>query len=312
MMGMKKRKMIGRPSIVELLIILCLSLAILMVSCLGKASGGSREAVAAGGKTEALAIKSVEAEIPHVEKALELPAIERGKEGILIAYRHTGFGFVEANGFDTLIYRFQALPGGWLEGAIVYERKLGGEKEIRRYGFSYAGDEVIVTESSEGITKEIARIKTSKDAQEIHGTAERIVSRGSGGSLVVRSLSGDYVEEYMMPAGGKEKKSLISRSGAVEVEGNYVFPGKGMVVYGERRTGDSKGAEDLQLSLWIDDRSDDRFRTESVVPINEVYASGLKESLGGDRGLQNLALVDLVLGKTRNIRPVLAYLLSNP
>lgn len=311
MMGMKKRKMIGSPGIAELLIIMCLSSAILMVSCLGKASGGSREA-AAGGKTEIFAIKSAEAEIPHVEKALELPAIERGKEGILIAYRHTGFGFVDANGFDTLIYRFQALPGGWLEGAIVSERRLGGDKEIRRYGFSYAGDEVIVTESSEGSTKEIARMKTSKDVQEIHGTAERIVSRGSEGSLIVRSLSGDYSEEYMMPAGGKEKKSLISRSGAVEVEGSYAFPGKGMAVYRERRAGDSKGAEDLQLSLWIDDKGDDRFRTESVVPLNEVYASGLKESLGGDQGLQNLALVDLLLGKTRNIRPVLAYLLSKP
>ncbi|HWP69292.1 MAG TPA: hypothetical protein VN437_08315, partial [Rectinemataceae bacterium] len=75
---------------------------------------------------------------------------------------------------------------------------------------------------------------------------------------------------------------------------------------------DSKGAEDLQLSLWIDDKGDDRFRTESVAPINEVYASGLKDSLGGSQGLQNLALVDLVLGKARNIRPVLAYLLYKP
>jgi len=116
----------------------------------------------------------------------------------------------------------------------------------------------------------------------------------------------------MIPAGGNGKKSLISRSGIVEAEGSYTFPSRGRVVYRERRAGDSTGAEELQLSLWIDDRGDFRFRTEGVVPINEVYASGFKDSFGGDRGLLNIALVDLVLGKTKNIRPVLAYALSRP
>jgi hypothetical protein len=307
-----KRGTLGRSSIVAMFIALSLLAISFFYSCTGKANGKAQSSTGTGGTVKVPEVKSAGADIPYPEKALELPAIEKGNQGILVVYRHTGFGFVDAKGFDTLVYRFQALPGGWLEGAIAYERRLEGEKEILRYDFNYAGDEVIVTESSGGATKEIARMKTVNDVQEMHGTAERILSRGSGGSLVVGSPSGGYIEEYMMPVEGKGRKSLISRSGAVEATGSYGFPDKGRVVYRERSAKDSTGAEELQISVWIDEKSDYRFRTEGVVPINEVYASGLKEFLRGDNDLKNLALIDLVLGKTRNIRPVLAYALSKP
>jgi len=308
----EKRGMMGHSSIVVMLIAMSLFASCFFGSCTGKTKGKAQGGTGTNGTVKVLEGKSSGADIPYPEKALELPAVEKGSQGILVVYRHTGFGFIDAKGFDTLVYRFQALPGGWLEGAIVYERRLEGEKEILRYDFNYAGDEVIVTESSEGATKEIARMKTVNGAQEIHGMAERIISRGSGGSLVVGSPSGGYVEEYMMPVEGRGRESHISRAGTIEDKGSYGFLGKGRVVYTERSVKDTSGAEELQLSMWIDGKGDYRFRTEGVVPINEVYASGLKESLGGDNGLQNLALIDLVLGKTRNIRPVLAYALSKP
>ncbi len=288
-MRRKKCKVLGPAGFTMPLAFFCLLSVATAVSCKGKTDAG----------------------VPAVEKALELPAIQRGGEGILVAYRHSGFGFAEANGFDTLIYRFTRLPGGWLDGAVVHERRLEGEKEIGRYAFSYAGDEVVVTESSEKAAEEIARIKTSREGLEIRGQAERSVLRGSEGSLIIRSISGDYSEEYMMLAVENRKKSLISRSGIVEAEGTYAFPTTGKTEYRERRAGDTTGAEDLQLSLWIDKKGDCRFRTEGVAPINEVYAAGLKEALAGDRGLLNLALVDLVLGNTRNIRAALACILPN-
>ena len=231
---MKKCEVFGPTDFLLPLAFFCLLFVVMAVSCKGKTGAG----------------------VPAVEKALELPAIQRGGEGILVAYRHTGFGFAEANGFDTVIYRFTRLPGGWLDGAVVYERRLEGEKEIDRYTFSYVGDEVVVAESSEKTAKEIARIKTSREGLEIRGETERIVVRGSEGSLVVRSISGDYSEEYMMPAGENREKSLISRSGIVEAEGNYAFPATGKTEYRERRAGDTTGAEDLQLSLWIDGKGD--------------------------------------------------------
>ena len=289
-MRRKKCEAVGSRGLLSPLAFFCLLSVVMTLSCKGKTG----------------------ADAPAVEKALEMPAIQRAGEAVLVAYRHTGFGFSESNGFDTLIYRFARLPGSWLDGAVVYERRLGGEKEVCRYTFSYAGDEVIVAESSENAAKEIARIKTSQEGLEISGETGRVVARGSGGSLLVRSISGDYSEEYMMPAEGDRKKSLISRSGIVEAEGDYAFPAAGKIEYKERRSGDTTGAEDLQLSLWIDGKGECRFRTEGVTPINEVYAAGLREALAGGRGLLNLALVDLVLGNTRNIRPALACILSKP
>ena len=248
---------------------------------------------------------------PIVEAQRLLPAIEKRNAGILVVYRHTEFGYIDSYGFDTLVFRFSVLPNGWLEGATVYEQRVDGEKEISKYGFNYVGADLVVTETSENGSRVIANIVLSPGKMELGGTVERIVSLSPEEGLLIRSVPGDYREEYSIArSGAKEGKVVISRDGAVETEGLYTFPEKGKVVYTERSVKDATGAEASTISLWLDGKGDYRFRTEGVEPVNEVYASGFKTAFSGEYGMQNLALVDLVLGRSRNMRPVLAYALS--
>lgn len=299
-----------REKIATLLFLALLVPLVPTLSCTGKT--GPETGTAGSVATSAIVVGANKAAspIPHVEAPLTLPAIEREKEGILLAYRHTQSGFLETNGFDTLIYRFLTLPGGWLSGAVVSERRLEGEKTVASYQFSYAGDAIMVSESTSEKAKDPITIVTSPGELVISGAAERILLLSDEGNLTIKSRSGEYREEYMVGPKNKGKTVTISRSGVAESEGHYEFPGKGKVVYTERKIKDATGAEELMVSLWVDEKDDFRFSTEGIVPYNEVYTSGLKQALTGDHALINLALVDLVLGKGRNIRPVLAYAIS--
>jgi len=248
---------------------------------------------------------------PTVEAQLVLPAIEKGNAGLLVVYRDTRFDFADSNGFDTLIFRFSLSPNGWLDGASVYERRIDGERARANYNFSYAGDGVAIAQTVEGNSREIADVTAASGKIEVRGTTERIVAREPGGGISFASISGDYQERFIVPGYRTEgAKLLVSRNGAIEAEGRFDFSKKGRVLFAERNVRDSTGAEETIISLWIDENGDYRFRTEGVAPVNEVYVSGLEKALSGDQGLLNLALLDIVLGRDRNIRAILAYALS--
>jgi len=276
-------------------------------SCKGRAGGEAESAKTAIRESSGEALERA----PTVEAQLVLPAVERGKAGLLIAYRDTRFGFADSEGFDTLIYRVSLSPNGWLDGASVYERRIDGEKGRASYTFSYAGESIIVAQTREGASMEIAKVAVIPRKVEVRGTVERIVAREAGGGISFASMSGDYQERFLVPGYRKEgTKLLVSRNGVVEAEGRFDFSKKGRVVFMERNVRDLTGAEETTISLWIDENGDYRFRTEGVAPVNEVYASGLEKALSGDQGFLNLVLLDIVLGRERNIRPILAYALS--
>ena len=246
---------------------------------------------------------------PETEARIIIPGIEKRRGEVLIVYRHTQYGFMESYGFDTIVYRFFLLPGGWIDGAAVYERRMEGERLVANWEFSHAGDFVHVSRSSAGESAEFASIRLGEERLELGGARQGIVSRGSGGSIRIASVTGDYLEEYRVSGKGGGIESAISRAGEVETAGRSEASAKARLVFTERRTGDENGAEDRTVSLWREGKDDYRFRTESVIPVNEVFTSGLEEALGGDKGMQNFVLVDLVLGRERNMRPVLAYAL---
>jgi len=144
----------------------------------------------------------------------------------------------------------------------------------------------------------------------LKGRGEGTVSLQSDGRLIFASFSGNYKEEYRLTGKKEDMKCTVSQGDFVEAEGLYAVPGKGRIVYTEREIQDTTGAEATTIELWVDGNNDYRFRTDGIVPVNEVYISGLKETLASDKGLQNLVLIGLVLGESRNIKPVLAYALS--
>jgi hypothetical protein len=185
---------------------------------------------------------------------------------LLIEYRHTGFSYAEVYGYDTYAYRFASLPDGNLESAILFGRLPEGEAEISRFSFIRAGNEVQILESP--------KVKNPKD--------EEATTR---------------VRAVLIPA---------PQGGAVAAQGVYVREGAGALVYRERKVGDGQGAEDVTVTFEEDAQDLLRFRTEGVVPINEVKISGGDGCLKGN--LLNLAIVDSVLGPDRRIRPALSYL----
>ncbi|MCE5255221.1 MAG: hypothetical protein LLF89_00065 [Spirochaetaceae bacterium] len=268
---------------------------ILFFSCSGKDAGHVAKEPQSGG--------SVAEVIPRVEEPVILPGIKANANEIVIAYKDTEFGFLESQGFDTTIFRFQLLPGGWVKGALVYERRLGGEIEVASYDFSRAGNEILVSRMASGNAGVVANFDVSPGKVIIRGDAERVLSLDGEGTLVIGPGTDDYVEEYRMGPSTESKKATIKRKGVVESEGLWSSPGKARFLFKE------SGNMGRTISLWLDEDDECRFRTEGVEPLNEVYAKGLSAGLQNEHGLENFALVDYVLGGTaRNIRPVLAYL----
>lgn len=286
--------------------------ALLLITGLAACSGKAKVVeVPASTTTSAAKSAGIPSEIPHVEAPAGMPALKKGTEGVLLAYRHTGVGFMGANGYDTLIFRFVTLPGGWLSGCVVSERRLDGEKEVGRYTFSYAGNEIMVSGQTGNEPASAPVPFASSPGKVVIGKpATRIITLDEANTLTFQSPSGDYTESFMAGSSAANKKIVITRAGVVESEGTFENPEKGKIVAVLRDKKDTTGAEEVKTTLYIDDKNEYRFRTEGVEPVNEVYASGLQEMLTGDHALENAALIDYVLGPGRNIRSVLAYAVS--
>jgi hypothetical protein len=247
--------------------------------------------------------------VPAVTTAQAAPARD-----LLIEYRHTGFSYAEVYGFDTYAYRFASLPDGNLESAVLLGRLPEGEAEISRFSFIRAGNEVKILESpraknpkdEEATTRVRATLIPAPQGGAVKGVFEGMVERTAEGFLSFRTLGGEDREEFRLGSGAEAGVFRRIQGGAVAVQGVYVREGAGALVYRERKVGDGQGAEDVSVTFEEDAQDLLRFRTEGVVPINEVRISGGDGCLKGN--LLNLAIVDSVLGPDRRIRPALSYL----
>jgi len=85
---------------------------------------------------------------PHPESSANLPEIKKQNENILIVYKHTGPGYMEAYGFDTYIFRLLTDGSGQIVGGTSYQRTAGGEKEFAQYNASVSGDTISLAASS--------------------------------------------------------------------------------------------------------------------------------------------------------------------
>lgn len=244
---------------------------------------------------------------PHVEDPIVLPGIVAGTNEVLIVYKDTRFGILESQGYDTTIYRFHLLPGGWLDGAMVYKRDLTGEVPIARYDFSRAGKEILVSKSTADKAAVQATFNVEPEKIAINGDVTRMLALNGKNTLQISPGDDSYVEEYRRGSKQFSGTLTIKRNGNIERDAKWASKSGTQFQLKEQ-------AEDgFTVELWLDPAKDEtRFRTDKMEGINEVYAKRLASCLESEHGFEDFALIDYVLGGSiNNIRPAMALLLLN-
>ena len=245
---------------------------------------------------------------PHPEAAVGIPEVARKTESALVVYRHTGPGYAESYGFDTYIFRILTDGAGQITGGTSYQRTIGGEIEAVAFN-STSSQGAVTLSASSASGKSWSDTLTQKESRiEVSGAHKMLVSLG--GALTFSSLDEKYQESYSVDASKKDLPSEISQGGAVVEKGAWSYPEQGRALYAQAAPKDAQNAEGFSISLWYADRGDLRFATEGPEPINEVYAAGLAQILAGDHALVNAAILDLMLGESRYLRPLYAFAIS--
>lgn len=252
--------------------------------------------------------KASEAEAPHPEAASTMPAVERKNESILLVYKHTEFGYVDSYGFDTYVFRLLADPAGQISGGIVYHRTSDGEVEAIHYNVIRSGSTITLA-ASEADKKSWSATLDLKDSS-IDVSGQKKLFAKLDKTLVFASPDGSYSESYSVDQAAPEMPSEIKKGSSILEKGKWTFPEPNRAVYIQTKPEDTANTEGFQISLWREENGDLRFRTEGPAPINEVYVSGLSPVLASDHALANAVLLDLMLGESRYLRPIYAYVIS--
>jgi hypothetical protein len=242
---------------------------------------------------------------PHIENPIVLPGIEAGTNEVLVVYKDTRFGILESQGYDTTVYRFHLLPGGWIDGAMVYRRDLTGEVPIARYDFSRAGKETLISKSTADKSTVQATFDVEPEKIAITGDVTRVLTLNGKNTLQISPGDDSYVEEYRRGDQQYSGSVTIARNGVIERDAKWTSKSGTQFLLKEQ-------AEDgFTVEFWLDSAKDEtRFRTDNMEGINEVYSKRLASILEGEHGFENFALIDYVLGGSiNNMRPAMALLL---
>lgn len=245
---------------------------------------------------------------PHPEAAIEVPEVSRQGENVLLVYRHTGFGYAEAYGFDTLIFRLLTDGSGQITGGTVAQRTIGGEHESIHFNTSVSGDVISLTAALPDEKSWSDTLKMKGNRIDVSGAHKMTVTLD--GALVFSSLDGNYSESFSTDSSRKDLPSVTKKGNSVLEKGLWSYPEKGKAVYAQTKPEDEENTEGLQVSLWYVDKGEYRFATEGPEPINEVYAAGFADVLTGEHALVNAVLLDLMLGESMYLRPVYAFGIS--
>lgn len=245
---------------------------------------------------------AIEAALPRPEAAASLPEIRGRADEALLVYRFTDHRFMEAYGYDTLVYRFLTSPGGWISGAVVSERGLGGEKDVAAWNFPRAGDTTYLQER-----------QFMRSAATGSGTVPRSASLVTGNGSA-RLTEGETVRTYLRRDGkalevhgsepGDEPGSISGYHVADWAEGSYRYPSRGVAAYRAPLAEAPEGPDMLEATVWSEKDGVFRYRADGIEPICEVYASGLPAVLAGERAIENIAIMETVTGTAKPLRPL--------
>jgi hypothetical protein len=241
---------------------------------------------------------------------------------ISLVVRPTQFDFAAQAGWETLLYRFMKGPVGRIVSAEVYERGSGSTRIRASYSFDGSGDSGIAIRRGTpvaGIDAEmpiLSRLRSTGSQARLSGSMERIIASGEEGVLEFSSPEpGQYRERYDPISGAG---SMAEREGTELWKGRYFLdqgtPAELRGRYILRPAGEDQGlpmgmgaadtvtgfAKDAD-GMWI-------WRTEGPEPIQEGIIVGLQRALDASMTvrLENIALMDFVLGPNNGLRPLLA------
>lgn len=245
---------------------------------------------------------------PHPEAGANLPPVERKGASAMAVYRHTNPAFASSYGYDTAILRIWTLPDGQIATATLLQRTTSGETEIARYNVTQSGKRLLLAAAGPGEAAWKAEIVRDGASVLVSGARSFIVSHDK--DLVFASVSGDYRETYSADASSQERRAQIIKGGQVLEMGECAGTGKGLFQYAQHKPDDTQNVEGFEITIWVEDNGDLRWRTEGPEPVNEVYLAGAKTLFGGEQALINVAILDLILGESRYLRPVYACALA--
>lgn len=256
----------------------------------------------------------------------EFPKIDSAAASLVIVLRHTGVGWDEAYGFNTLVYRFFGEPDTGYAGATLHELHSGGERLSVRYRFEHkAGGTIIhasrAVEGGLGTELPESTIKQEAGRFRVSGRQARIVRMDEHGRVAFAAPDESYEENYPFDSPSsfedmyKESRTIRkTRDGQIVAVGKFLPPWpersdeNRRLRYLERKPWDPMGAETIEAGFW--EESDAAlFCVDGVEPLAEGYIRGFPVFSDSPAWLGNLALVDAVAGQGGILR--LAYVAAN-
>ncbi len=246
---------------------------------------------------------------PEVEAAIEIPAIKRTTENVLLVYKYSVSGFSDAHNYDTLIFSFFGMPLGALTNVVVSERRMYEERAVERYVFARTGDDIKVISEKSGRFEEIGTLRPIANGVGLFSMDTlRMKYLLENGAVTLRSgTPGAFLSEEWETADEAACRKTLGTS--VLAVGGYSAQENGRILYTERRLDDIEGIEAVDTAFRVDGDIV-RISSGGVEPICDVFSDGLVSSLSNHFAVENFALIDIVLGRDCRLTPVLAWILA--
>jgi hypothetical protein len=237
-------------------------------------------------------------------------------ESIRIIYKHTHPDFLDAYGYDTELIRVYRGASGALERAVISESRRDaaseGLKEVEKRRLEFkrteAGDILVSDAASRA---ELYLLRREGRALAASAPEERLSYSLSGTEFRIERKYGErlLLEEYSSQGGGS---SRLSENGKLVSLGRYLNGWPKPRFYVERPIADPSGGEDRTAEFFYEGAAA-MVRVDWIEPECEARLSGLDSISGeGEAILEAIALIDLCLGYSRRLGPLLALSILAP
>lgn len=233
--------------------------------------------------------------------------LDLGTSDVLVAWKVDHPGFLEANGWDTTTWRARLGVDGRIVSIEEAELRDGAEKTMRSYSIVSEPEGLAIRHAtSGGEPAGFRRLARAPDSSLVltGGDGPTLYRRGASGALDKEwSLGKTKVTERWDPAG--TGSSTIRWDGKPNSSGGFGSAGSSPF-YVERRAEDSEGMDELG---WTASPGTGKcYSIAAAEPIALFRALGLERAIAGRALLENLAIIEAVLGLDRRMTPLLARL----